>query len=101
MRKQDKPKTNINQTIHPHHTNKIKQGRDYFIVGPDKETNMVTSATTTWELHNKYSNVFRGAECFKGTFLFHVKKAQNHTKHYLDAWYTRGKNYSATRIDAQ
>ena len=47
---------------------------DYFVAGPDKKANMAPSAKTTQELHSKYSDLFSGIGCFKGTLSLQLKE---------------------------
>ena len=60
MSKQEKFKTNTNWKINLQQSNNIKQEIDYFIVGQDKEADLVARAKTTWEMHDEYSDVFTG-----------------------------------------
>ena len=72
--RQGKSKTNKNSKINLHYKNKIKQNIDYFIAGWYKEANMAASVKATQELYNKYSDIFTGIGCFKGTFSLLVKE---------------------------
>ena len=54
-------------------TTKLKQERDYFIIGPGMEADRVTSVESTLRMCDKFSDVFSGIWCFKGTFYLHVK----------------------------
>ena len=56
--------------------NKIRQV--HFIVGPDKEADMVASVKATQEFHNEYSDVFTGIGCFKDTFSLQIKEGINY-----------------------
>ena len=42
----------------------------------DKEADMVARSNPTQELHSKYTNVFSGIGCFKGTISLQVKEGE-------------------------
>ena len=50
---------------------------DYFIEGLDKKAGMEASAKITKKMHEKYSHVILGIECFTGTFLLQTKEGAN------------------------
>ena len=75
-----KQKFNINSTVN----NKNKCKIDYFISGPEKETDMKVSAVITHAIHiNNTDNtqwvklVFTGIDCFKETFYYRSKMGSN------------------------
>ena len=66
-----KPNNNIKNNLPI--KNKIKQKIDISIAGPGMEMNRLVSAETTLKMHDEYSGMFTGTECFKGTFSLWIK----------------------------
>ena len=59
--------------INPYTNNKTKQETDYFTTYPGREANRAVSEQTSLKMCDKFSDVFTGTECFKGTFFLQVK----------------------------
>ena len=73
LNKQGKFKRSNSFTNNQYPTDNTKQEIDYFIAGPGRKADKVTSAKSALKIHNEYSNVFTGNRCSKGTFSLQVK----------------------------
>ena len=66
--KQDNFKIKKNNEDNLYTNNKVNHRPDHFVGGQNTEWHRATSAKTTNKIHNEFSDVFTGIECFKGTF---------------------------------
>ena len=66
-----------NYKDNPHTNNKVNLEEDNFVTGSSTETERAASAKTMINIHNEFSNMFKGIGCFKGTFSLKVKEDAN------------------------
>ena len=57
---------------------KSHKATEYFLSGPNYESDKKKSAESTQQIHKDFDAVFNGIGCFEGTFLF-VAKARQQT----------------------
>ena len=60
--------------------NKSNKPINYFFSSANTEADNRESNAMMQKIHNAYSNVFTGIECFKGTFHYSLNPTASHTK---------------------